>query len=293
MASRSPGIIAGASRYGAGPMIIAAETATLSNEIAGATWYHTIELPGGVRTPGFYDTPEIARRFPFPRSLAGKRCLDVGTANGFWAFEMERRGAAEVVAVDIDDPADYDWPEPVPERPTRPANREAGVDKGFEISHRELGSSVERVVSRVYDLPDAGIGQFDFVFMGALMLHLRDPVKALAAIRKLTRGEFMSADSISLSASLSHPLTAAGVLRGVGEPRWWTPNLLAYRRLVRAAGFNIVEKGRIFFMPFGEGFPPPRPLREVPARELPADLSFRLAIRHLGAASSWARCLPA
>src|SRR5688572_26946789 len=112
----------------------------LAGEIAAATWYHTIELPGGVRTPGFYDTPEIVKRFPFPASLEGKRCLDVGTANGFWAFEMERRGAAEVVAVDIDDPADYDWPEPLPERPTRPANRKPGTDPGFQIAHRELGS---------------------------------------------------------------------------------------------------------------------------------------------------------
>lgn len=266
---------------------------SLDAEIAAATWYHTIELPGGISTPGFYDTPEIIKRFPFPENLEGKRCLDVGTANGFWAFEMERRGAAEVVAVDIDDPADYDWPEPLPERPTRPANRKEGADPGFQIAHRELGSSVERVVTRVYDLPIAGIGEFDFVYMGALMLHLRDPVKALAAVREVTKGEFISADSVSLSASLSHPLTAAGVLRGVGEPRWWTPNVLAYRRLVRAAGFDILDKGRIFFMPFGDGFPPPRPLRDVPAQELPAELSFRLALRRLGAASSWVRCVPA
>ena len=45
-----------------------------------------------------------------PQSLRGKRCLDVGTYDGFWAFEMERRGAAEVVAVDVLDHARWDWP---------------------------------------------------------------------------------------------------------------------------------------------------------------------------------------
>ena len=47
---------------------------------------------------------------PLPASLAGRRCLDVGTWDGFWAFEMERRGAASVTAIDIEDPAGWDWP---------------------------------------------------------------------------------------------------------------------------------------------------------------------------------------
>lgn len=273
--------------------VTADATAALATAVGATTWYHTIELPGGITTPGFYDTPEIARRFSFPQSLAGKRCLDVGTANGFWAFEMERRGAEEVVAIDIDDPADYDWPHPVPENPVRPANTEVGPNRGFEIAHQALGSSVRRVVSSVYELPELGEGKFDFVFMGALMLHLRDPVGALAAIRTVTGGEFMSADSISLSTSLSHPISAAAVLRGAEEPRWWTPNLVAYRRMIRAGGFKIVEKGTPFFMPFGEGFPPLRAIGSVPPRELPAEIAFRVALRRLGAASSWARCVPA
>ncbi len=30
------------------------------------------------------------------------RALDVATFDGFWAFEMERRGASEIVAIDLD-----------------------------------------------------------------------------------------------------------------------------------------------------------------------------------------------
>src|ERR1700678_4471248 len=61
--------------------------------------YHTIELPGGVTTPGQSDLRKQARRL-LPADLRGKRALDVGTFDGFWAFELERRGA-EVVAIDI------------------------------------------------------------------------------------------------------------------------------------------------------------------------------------------------
>src|SRR2546429_10019624 len=84
--------------------------ATLMEEIAALEWYNTLELGPGMETPGWHDTRPIVNQVPFPASLEGKRCLDVGTFDGFWAFEMERRGAAEVVAIDILNPDEWDWP---------------------------------------------------------------------------------------------------------------------------------------------------------------------------------------
>ena len=104
----------------------------LRAQVAALRWYHTIDLGNGVVTPGLYDTPGECARVPLPASLEGRRCLDIGTADGFWAFEMERRGAAEVVALDIDDPDDYDWPG-APRRgrgralPARPPEPPGGV----------------------------------------------------------------------------------------------------------------------------------------------------------------------
>src|SRR3954465_3542410 len=60
-------------------------------------WYHTIEVAPGVVTPGWFDLRPIVDLLPWP-DVRGKRCLDVGTADGFLAFELERRGAAEVGA---------------------------------------------------------------------------------------------------------------------------------------------------------------------------------------------------
>src|SRR2546429_59313 len=65
----------------------------LAARVASVSWYHSLSLPGGLITPGFFDTLDELERVPFPLSLDGKRCLDVATADGFWAFEMERRGA--------------------------------------------------------------------------------------------------------------------------------------------------------------------------------------------------------
>src|SRR5436190_7114492 len=87
-----------------------ASSARLTDRVASVPWYHSLPLPGGIVTPGSFDMLDELGRLPFPASLQGLRCLDVATADGFWAFEMERRGAAEVVAIDID-PLRLDWPE--------------------------------------------------------------------------------------------------------------------------------------------------------------------------------------
>ena len=67
------------------------------------------------RPPGPWPHPRLLRHprraeSPSRERLDGKRCLDVGTYDGFWAFEIEQRGAKEVVAVDVLDPRRWDWP---------------------------------------------------------------------------------------------------------------------------------------------------------------------------------------
>jgi tRNA (mo5U34)-methyltransferase len=82
---------------------------SLSERVAAIEWYHTLELAPGVVTPGWFDTRAVVAQLPLPPSLDGKRCLDVGTFDGFWAFEMERRGGS-VTAIDVIDPLEWDWP---------------------------------------------------------------------------------------------------------------------------------------------------------------------------------------
>src|SRR4051794_19182475 len=72
-------------------------------------WYHCIDVAPGVTTPGWFDLRPIVDRMPWP-DVRGKRCLDVGTYDGFLAFELEKRGAAEVICTDISDHNQWDWP---------------------------------------------------------------------------------------------------------------------------------------------------------------------------------------
>src|SRR3712207_9505973 len=98
------------------------------------------------------------------------RCLDIGTWDGFWAFEMEKRGAAEVVALDLDDEADLDWP---PRR--RPAAFSSGRGDGFRELRSRLASSVERVELSVYDATPERLGVFRPGFFGGGLHPQRGP----------------------------------------------------------------------------------------------------------------------
>jgi 2-polyprenyl-3-methyl-5-hydroxy-6-metoxy-1,4-benzoquinol methylase len=62
-------------------------------------WYQKIELGNGFFTPGTFDMREYLDKFPMPDDLTGKKVLELASAEGFFSFEMEKRGA-DVVAVD-------------------------------------------------------------------------------------------------------------------------------------------------------------------------------------------------
>jgi len=224
------------------------EEPSLAERVASVSWYQSVRLPDGSVTPSQFDTIDELARIPFPASLAGKRCLDVGTSNGFWAFEMERRGAAEVVAIDVRRAARFDWPGNSKADFRAGWDRESRGPHGFDIAHEALGSSVQWRELPVYDLAPDVVGEFDFVFIGSLLLHLRDPIAALAAINRVLRGELLSVDSISPPLTIMHPTQPVARLEAPGRPLWWMLNLRAYRRLFEAAGLDIVARGRPFFI---------------------------------------------
>jgi tRNA (mo5U34)-methyltransferase len=226
----------------------------LRAEVNAVQWYHTIELRGGVTTPGWHDTRPIVSQVPFPDSLVGKRCLDVGTFDGFWAFEMERRGAAEVVAIDIRDPYEWDWPVgSTPEAITAIAQRKPG--QGFVIASRELGSSVKRHERSVYDVTEAELGRFDLIYLGSLLVHLRDPVRALERLRAVCDGTMIVVDGIDLPLSLLLPNRPVAAIDGRGRPWWFYPNQAGLHRLIEAGGFEIMIGPRRIYMPPGAGQP--------------------------------------
>jgi tRNA (mo5U34)-methyltransferase len=232
-------------------------------------WYHTLELAPGVSTPGIVDVRPIVPRVPIPSSLEGKRCLDIGTWDGFWAFEMERRGAAEVHAVDVPDPYRWDWPARTRILESYDGGKE-NLEKikrngnGFPIARDALGSSVERHELTVYEIDPEQLGTFDFVFVGSLLLHLRDPVGALERIRTVANGEVVFNDCIEYVLSKLLPRTPMARLDDDERVWWWQPNLAALKSMIEQAGFEILDCGKPYFVPFGRRYEaPPQGPREL------------------------------
>jgi tRNA (mo5U34)-methyltransferase len=218
-------------------------------------WYHTIELAPGVVTPGWFDTRSVVRELPFPASLEGRRCLDVATFDGFWAYEMEKRGAEEVHAIDVLEPTRWDWPIGSTAATVAAINRRKEGGRGFEVAHSALRSKVIFEERSIYDLSPDAVGMFDFVYVGSLLLHLRDPVRALERVRSVCRGQLLLVDNIHLPLTILHPRRAVADFDGNGRPWWWKANLAALVRMVRSAGFELEQPAKRIAMPAGRGHP--------------------------------------
>jgi tRNA (mo5U34)-methyltransferase len=188
---------------------------------------------------------------PWPATLAGRRCLDVGTLDGFWAFEMERRGAADVVAVDLPDPP----------RPSR-----------FAEAGERLGSRARHLARDVMDLHPGDVGRFDLVMVGYVLQMVRDPVGALAAVRSVCRGHVVALDTVSAPLSmLPAPLARLDARRGHSE--WFVFNRTGLAKAVALAGFEVEAVTRILR---------DRPGPAVAREPLPAGRRARHAIGLLG-----------
>ena len=197
--------------------------------IAGLDWWHTIEVAPGVLTPGGWDLRPTTAAMPWPGSLEGARCLDVGTMDGFWAFELERRGAGEVVAIDVPQSADLPW--------GRDGRGRSG-EGTFRVAAELLGSRVAYRERSVYDLDPGEDGEFDVVVVGYVLQMLRDPLRALWALRSVCRGSLLLLDTVSRPLSLlPAPLARLNARRGRLE--WFVFNLRGLQQAVRMAGFEV------------------------------------------------------
>lgn len=259
---------------------------TLDERVRSIPWYHTLDLGHGVVTSGFFDLRGLPAKLPIPPSLAGQRCLDVASADGFFAFEMARRGG-DVVSFDLPDTTKQDWQGPPGENDERRQST-GRARQAFEIARDALGLDVERVDGSVYDLSPELVGSFDFVFMGNILIHLSDPLRAMRAVRSVTRGTLLSYDSISLPMTVLRPITPAGQLWDTDDARWWTPNRAAHKRLVEAGGFSVLRQGRPLLMPLGAMHP--RWPEKIPRR--PRMMGYWLFIRQFGVATNWVLAQP-
>jgi tRNA (mo5U34)-methyltransferase len=203
-------------------------------------WYHQIEVRPGITTPGVNDSTRTLRRLDLPRRCAGLRVLDLGARDGFFSFELERRGA-EVVAIDYIDPS----------------------ASGFAVARELLGSEVECDVCNIYDLDPERHGTFDIVLFLGLLYHLRDPLLALDRIWEVCRPDALLVLETQLLDNAL--LVDGGAFRALADidpqlrdaclmqfypgdslngdhSNYWAPNAACMRGMLDAAGFETTAE---------------------------------------------------
>ncbi len=198
----------------------------LAERVASIRWYHTIDLGGGVVTPGADDTPARLARLDLPASFAGKTTLDIGAWDGFFSFEAERRGAARVVATDS-----YSW-----------SGKGWGTQAGFNLAREALGSKVEDLAIDVMDLHPDRVGRFDIVFFLGVLYHLRHPLLALERVASVTR-ELLVVETVVDCVGFGRPAAAfyPGTELNNDPTNWWGPNPVAVSGMLRSVGFDEVK----------------------------------------------------
>jgi tRNA (mo5U34)-methyltransferase len=205
-------------------------------------WYHRIEVAPGVVTPGVNDSQMILAALELPERLDGMRVLDIGARDGFFSFECERRGAAEVIAIDYLNPE----------------------ETGFPIARELVGSKVQLQQANVYDLSPDDFGTFDLVLFLGVLYHLRDPMLALDRIADVATGklilETQAIDDALLVgpgefkrlADISPELEEIPLMQFYpgtalnGDPtNVWAPNQACLRAMLEETGFAVDSELRI------------------------------------------------
>jgi len=201
--------------------------------LAETGWWHSFELPDGTMLQGVCGIEGLKERlaqFPIPQDLRGKRVLDIGAWDGWFSFEMERRGA-EVVAIDC-------WDNP-----------------RFRQVHAALNSKVDYRQLDVYDLSPETVGRFDIVLFMGVLYHLKHPLLALEKVCSVTKElaaveSYVSADDLDPNSRPMMELFENDEFEGQTD-NWVAPNVACLLAMCRIAGFARVELTQV--MEFGAG----------------------------------------
>jgi tRNA (mo5U34)-methyltransferase len=189
--------------------------------------YHSFRLPDGTLLKGANPLEHQLERlasFRLPEDLHGRRALDIGPWDGFFTFELERRGAA-MTAIDY---VDLDT---------------------FRALHRAFGSSARYEQMDVYELDAARLGTFDVVLCLGVLYHLKHPLLALEKICAVTTDvcivDTFVTDGEQWRQGLASPIPSIEFyereeLAGQFD-NWCGPTVSAVEALARAAGFARTE----------------------------------------------------
>jgi tRNA (mo5U34)-methyltransferase len=228
-------------------------------EIELRPWFHSIELAPGVVTDGAKSVAVqraewAAMQVP---DLAGKSFLDVGGADGWYAFEAERRGAARAAVLDhylwsIDKQAVTTWWHDLRDRgqPVPPFHEtefwkpdEMPGKHNIDFAREVLGSEVQAIAVDFMDCDLDHVGVWDVVTYLGVLYHIEDPLRALRRLHAVTGELAVVETEVVFLPDHSEPLWRffPGDELNHDPSNWWAPNIGGLLGALGAAGFRDAE----------------------------------------------------
>ncbi|MDX6636720.1 MAG: tRNA (mo5U34)-methyltransferase [Solirubrobacterales bacterium] len=155
-------------------------------------------------------------KYQLPQEMAGKSFLDIGCWEGVNCAEAVRRGATQVVGVDLCTSDDL---------------RENVETFGFEFVQMDIFSE------KFLELDD-----FDVVLCGGVLYHVENVISLLFRLRRVTR-QLLVLETKVRETETEEPLM---IFKPSGDDRknpsnWWVPNKPALREMLITCGFTDIE----------------------------------------------------
>jgi SAM-dependent methyltransferase len=205
-------------------------------------FYHTMDLPEVGTVTGGWDLRGRFSDYIGHVDLKGKSFLDVGTGSGFSSFEAEKAGAADVISFDADNASQLQrLPWPYPDRPSE-SEEAVTLDRmknGYWLAHRLLRSSSQAVYGDIYRLSHHVL-QADVVFIGQILIHLRDPLEALREASLVAQKHLVIAEGMIENEA---PVGIFCGGREIGNYySWWQFSPELYRQYLDVLGFDVESR---------------------------------------------------
>lgn len=195
-------------------------------------WYHKIDFGDGIVTPGF-DYEQIwdpMYKLIEKIDYKGKKVLDLGSWDGYWAFEAERRGASLVVSTDarIDGYRNLLFAREILESDVVPLCNVPVQDLKNRLS--------------VVGMPE----KYDIIHHFGLFYHLRDPLASLSQARHmLNDGGKLILETAFIDDDSNSYMSFSGLsgnhhFYGISDT--WAPTKLCLREVLVRSFLNPVQE---------------------------------------------------
>jgi len=228
------------------PVTLADKDRLAINAIPPSAWFTGFEFENA-RTPAHPHAGRLDANHRRKMSLVSewihnyaphRRVLDLFSANGAFAFQAARAGAASVTAVEMD------------------PDRVRAAQLVYGMVRKTLPCEIDFRVGNVYELaPDSTPSdqwpQYDLVMCLGGLYHIPDPAFVLKQIRRVTRERLILQTAAILPGWWNHARfevrrdrTAEGLSSIVGGAgRWWV-SVPCLHALLQHAGFKVLEDRR-------------------------------------------------